>query len=105
MKDIKLASLAATLLLICYVTYLLLTTARVQFNAGYTEGYNKGINQVRSEDIKELVTLRQVMQNYPSSIIIIDCNRQKLIHHEIRKRKKIGNFRVSDAIYYTGECK
>jgi hypothetical protein len=83
-----------------------ITLAIVKYaDSKYKQGYNEGISKIRSADMSELASLRQVMQSYPSSIIVINCEQQEKIKHKLRKRKKIGNTRVSDTIYYTGECK
>ena len=71
----------------------------------YRMGYTNGIKATRTEDISELLALKTVMENYKSSIVIIDCKQQKAIGFKARKNKKIGNARVTDSVYFTGECK
>jgi hypothetical protein len=71
----------------------------------YKIGYGKATEQLRSNDMNELITLRQVMQNYPSSIVVINCEQQKKIQHKLRKGYNTGKTIVSDSIYFTGECK
>jgi len=60
----------------------------------YRIGMHKQKAIMQSADMQELVTLRQVMQNYPNSIVVVDCKQFKMSAHKLRKR---------DTIY--GECK
>ena len=72
---------------------------------GYQSGYRHGIASIRSEDMKELVSLRQKLEKSTSSIIILKCEQQKLIQHKLRKGKvkdSIMSERSMDASPETG---
>ena len=60
----------------------------------YKTGYYQATKQLRSSDMNELITLSQVMQDFPSSIVVVDCKQFKMTAHKLRKQ---------DTIY--GECK
>ena len=83
----------------------LLTVITIPIGITYKIGYYNGIKQVRTEDMNELITLRQVMQQYPSSIVVINCEQQKKIQHKLRQGFKTKKGTVSDSIYFTGVCK
>ena len=72
---------------------------------GYKVGYKDGINSVRTEDMKELVTLRQKLEKSTSSIIVLKCEQQKIVQHKLRKGKvkdSIMSERSLDAAPTTG---